>query len=75
MPKTKPASEALRDAIAAAERAGITKYRISRDTGLNEAHIGRIAAGKAMPGLDTAQRILAAIGGELKITPPRKPKR
>ncbi|MFW5683102.1 MAG: helix-turn-helix domain-containing protein [Phycisphaeraceae bacterium] len=69
--KPKPATEQLVEAIAEARRQGITKYRIARDAQLSEANVGRIAAGKTVPQIDTAERILHAIGGKLTIEAPR----
>jgi transcriptional regulator with XRE-family HTH domain len=61
--------EQLRKAIARAERAGMTRYQISKVTGMPQSQVGRIASGETVPKLDTAERIAQAIGCKLAITP------
>lgn len=60
-------AEQLRKAIRAAERAGITRYRVAQDTGISEAQLSRIVHGQIEPKLSTAERILSGIGKRLAI--------
>jgi transcriptional regulator with XRE-family HTH domain len=49
----------------ARRRAGLSQRELSRRTGLDQAVIGRIEAGRASPRFDTLERLLAAAGHEL----------
>lgn len=60
--KPKPIAEQLRQAIADADKAGVSGYRIAQLTGMSRSQIHSIANGKTVPKLDTAERIAAAIG-------------
>jgi transcriptional regulator with XRE-family HTH domain len=61
--------EQLRKAIRQAERVGMTRYQISKATGMPQSQVGRIASGETVPKLDTAERIALAIGCKLAISP------
>jgi len=63
----KPIDEQLRDAIARAEKAGMTRYRLARETGLAESHIKKIATGETIPQLNTAEKIAAVVGVKITI--------
>ena len=63
------AVEQFRRAIRQAERRGVTRYQISKATGMPQSQIGRIASGENVPKLDTAERVAAAIGYRLTIVP------
>jgi predicted transcriptional regulator len=58
----------LRKAMAQAERAGVTAYRIAQAAGVPRSQLTKLAAGRIVR-LDTAERILAAIGHRLAIVP------
>jgi predicted transcriptional regulator len=57
----------LRRAIAKAEKRGVTQYRIAKLAGMPQSMVARIAGGKAVPKLDTAERVAKAIGCTLAI--------
>lgn len=57
----------------ARRRAGVSQRELSRRTGLDQAVIGRIEAGKASPRFDTLERLLAATGHELLLVELRPP--
>ena len=54
--------EALRRAIRKAEKRGITRYRVAKETGLSQGQLSRFLHGEIVPKLDNAQRIAQAIG-------------
>ena len=47
------------------DASGVNRYRISKDTGINLAHISRIFSGQAMPSFKTACKIADAMGWSL----------
>ena len=61
----KSVADELRQAIAQAERRGVTRYRIAKETGLSQAMLSRFVAGENVPKLDTVERIAKAIGRRL----------
>jgi len=67
MTQRKPIAQQLRDAIARAERRGLTRYRIAKTAGLSERHVKSIAEGDTTPRIDTAERIADAIGARLRL--------
>lgn len=71
--KQKPIVQQLRDAITAAEKAGTTRYRIAKESGVLASQLSRLmrADDKArIPRLDTAEKIAKAIGLQLNISKP-----
>jgi transcriptional regulator with XRE-family HTH domain len=65
----KSITDELRAAIRAAEKRGITRYQIAKESGVRHSAIGRIAIGENIPRLDTAEKIAKAIGLRLTIGP------
>jgi transcriptional regulator with XRE-family HTH domain len=66
----KSLTDRLRDEIRRAEKRGITRYRIARITGLTEGQLSRMMhakPGKAIPRLDSAEKIAGAIGCKIVI--------
>ncbi|MFW6337028.1 MAG: helix-turn-helix domain-containing protein [Phycisphaeraceae bacterium] len=70
MPKS--AADQLADAIARAERLGMTRYAIARASGVNKATVKHAAEHGVIPRLDTAQAIADAIGYTIEIKPRRR---
>jgi predicted transcriptional regulator len=60
-------ADELRKAIAQAKRAGVTRYKLSKISGVTEGGLSRLMAGQNVPRLDTAERILSALGKRLVI--------
>jgi len=58
---TKQLLKAIRDA----EKAGVTRYQISKLSGVSQAQICRMMQGQRLPRLDTAERLANAIGMKL----------
>jgi len=58
----------LRRRITLAGKYGITRSQIAAAAGVYRSQVGRIAAGKTVPTLTTASRILAVLGCRLTIT-------
>jgi transcriptional regulator with XRE-family HTH domain len=67
--KGKSIAGRLRAAIRQAERGGLTRYRLAQLSGVAESQISRIARGIIDPKLGTCERIAAAIGYRLDLTP------
>jgi len=65
--KPKPIADQLVQAMTAAERRGITRYKIAQATGISESTLGRIVNSGNMPKLDTAEAIAEAIGYRLRL--------
>ena len=65
--RPKPIDQQLRDAIAQAERRGITRYRLAKLSGVAERNVGMIANGDTIPRLDTADKLVRALGGTFRI--------
>ena len=55
-------------AIRKAERGGLTRYRLSMLTGINQATLSHLIRGRATPRVDTAERIAAALGYRITLT-------
>lgn len=45
----------------------MTRYQISKASGMPQSQIGRVASGETVPKLDTAARIAATIGYRLEL--------
>ena len=58
---------ALRAAIQAAKRQGVTRAAIAKRTGMPRSQVTRIATGESVPLLDTAERVAKAIGYRLAL--------
>ena len=58
-------SEQLRAAIAAAGAAGVTRYRIAMETGVEQSALSRFARGKAGLDLSSVDKLAAYLGLEL----------
>lgn len=58
-------SDQLRSAIADAALKGVTRYRISADTGLNQAALSRFVHGKQELDLSSVNKLAAYLGLEL----------
>ena len=56
-------------AIAKAEKAGQTQYRIAKLAGMPQSQVARVASGKTIPTLATAERIAKAIGLRIEFVP------
>jgi transcriptional regulator with XRE-family HTH domain len=72
MPHKKPrsTSEAIRKTLA---DSGLTGYSIAKASGVSESTVGRTLRGN-VPTLDTADRLLAALGLRLVIVPTKEGK-
>ena len=62
-------ADELRKAIAKAERKGMNRNAIAKAAGISYGVMVRIAEGENLPRLDTAEKIVRAIGGRLTIYP------
>lgn len=64
MPKkqTKPMSERLKDAIA---NCGVTRYRIAKDTEIEESALSRFMSGKRGLSMEAIDRLLDYLGLEV----------
>lgn len=58
----------LRKAIGQAEKAGKTRGAMAAEAGIPRSQFNRIADGENLPRIDTAERILKAIGLRLTIS-------
>lgn len=65
----KPAHEKLAAAIARAERRGVTRYALSRDSGVNRQAVTNIANGDTVPRMDTAEKLAEALGYRIELVP------
>ena len=59
--------EQLRRAIQQAERRGMSRYAIAKGAGIRLPMLIRIANGANIPRLDTAEKIVRALGGRLTV--------
>ena len=57
----------LRKAIGKAQRSGTTQYAIAKAAGIPRGQLARLAGGENIPRLDTAEKIVRAIGLRLTI--------
>ena len=60
-------AQKLRDAIAQAERGGMTRYAIAKRAGMAPIMLARIADGTRGMKLETAEKIAGAIGLQLTL--------
>ena len=60
-------SDQLRAAIAAAAEVGISRYRISRETGVEQSALSRFVHGKQGLDLSSIDRLAAYLGLELVV--------
>ena len=65
--RIKSVADDLRKAIAQAERRGVTRYQIAKAADMPQSQVKRVAEGESIPTLDTAERMLKAIGCRLTI--------
>ena len=73
MTKSKP-KPTLTDVLRAAiEQSGLTRYRIAKETGIPESHLGRFVRGKMSVRLDKADKLAAYLGLQLVPDPDAKP--
>ena len=54
------------------KKKGITGYRISKETGIDEAHINRILHNRHYPNTRTLERILDVLGYEIRFVKSKK---
>jgi transcriptional regulator with XRE-family HTH domain len=68
--------DAIREAIKAS---GKTRYRLWKETGIDQAQLSRLMSGQAGMSYDALERLAAALGLKITITPApktaRQPKR
>ncbi len=57
--------------IRLAEKSGLTGYRLAKLTGLSAPGVRNLLAARKSPSLDTAERIAAALGYELRLVKPK----
>ena len=63
-------AEQLRRAILAAEKRGMTRYAIAKASGVSQAQLSKLMREQRSPRLDTAEKIVRALGKRLTITDP-----
>jgi DNA-binding phage protein len=59
--------EQLRQAIRAAGRRGVSQYRLARLSGVSQAQLSKLLSEERIPRLDTAEKIVRALGAQLSI--------
>ena len=59
--------EELRRAIARAGRHGLTRYRLAKLSGVDQSQLSKLVRVQRVPRLDTAEKIVRALGGRLVI--------
>ncbi len=64
--------DTIRKAI---EASGKTRYRLSKETGIDQAQLSRLMAGKEGVSVENLERLAAALGLEIIIRPKRTPRR
>ncbi|HEY1687176.1 MAG TPA: helix-turn-helix transcriptional regulator [Tepidisphaeraceae bacterium] len=69
MKKRAQITKELKDAIALAEKRGMSRYAIAKAAGIRLPVLVRIANGGTIPRLDTAEKIAGALGKRLTIIP------
>ena len=69
MSKSKSLVERLKDEIRKAEKRGLTRYRIAQISGVSQGQLSKIVSGKIVPKLDTAEKIIRALGKKILIGP------
>ena len=58
--------------ISAREAAGVSRYRLAQDMGINLSHLGRLERGEASPRADTIRRAAEALGVSVEQVTPTK---
>lgn len=58
--------------ISAREAAGVSRYRLAQDMGINLSHLGRLERGEASPRVDTIRRAAQALGVPVEQVTPAK---
>ena len=58
--------------ISAREAAGVSRYRLAQDMGINLSHLGRLERGEASPRADTIRRAAEALGVSVEQVTPSK---
>lgn len=66
--RTKNIADALRKAIAQAQRQGASRYAMSKASGVSQGMLSQFVNGKGELRLSTASRIAQSIGYELTLT-------
>lgn len=59
--------DAIKDGIARAEASGITRYQMSKDTGISQAALSRFVNGERGLGVDLVERLAEYLGLEIVI--------
>ena len=59
----------VRNAIAASDK---TRYRLSKETGIDQAQLSRLMAGKEGLSFENLERLAEALGLEIVVRPARK---
>jgi transcriptional regulator with XRE-family HTH domain len=67
MGKQPDIGEQLRQAIAQAERRGMTRAQVAILSGMTDSQIKRVAEGESRPRIDTAARIAHVIGYRIEL--------
>ncbi|HXI13713.1 MAG TPA: helix-turn-helix transcriptional regulator [Thermoanaerobaculia bacterium] len=65
--------EEVVSAIRAAEAKGITRYRLSKDSGVDQAVISRLVSGETRVNVENLEKLCEALG--LQVTVKRKPRK
>ena len=65
--KPKPLADQLRAAIAAAEKQGVTRYQISKDSGVAASALSRLVSGERSVSIESAEAIAQAIGYQVRL--------
>lgn len=60
------------EAIHAAEKRGVTRYRIAKDAGVFHSQLSRLMNGERSISVDTLEKICAALGLTIEIRDTRK---
>lgn len=58
--------------ISAREAAGVSRYRLAKEMGINLSHLGRLERGEASPRADTIRRAAQALGVPVEQVTPAK---
>ena len=62
----------LKTILEAIKQSGQTRYRISKETGVSQAHLSRLKKGKRGLGVDTLERLADYLDLEIIIRPKRR---
>lgn len=60
-------ADQFRAAIRKAEQRGLTRYAIAKAANVGQGNLSRYCTGEIVPKLDTAERVVKAIGGSIQI--------